>query len=308
MGEWSKTVGEFGESTVANFLTLIGWTNTLNNLEIKCLEGRTHSDAKNRSTHGIDLHFAYKSPLFDGVLKDICISVKYTSNKYLQYPKSTFKSYFEDLVYTIECFTNSEIRRDILSHYVGINSIEKVGVIFWLSNDPETYDDMISKVSSTQTITSNKVNSIFLVDNKRVEFIYNSLRFTKYKFPNHEIDFFYPSTGKNIMPTTRQSYGKILPVEYINTSIIPLRIANLANGSIHLLLFSIDNFSSSDLKRLIGLAQELCGSWTNSVYIAFPDYNELSHQREVTMVKGAFEEQVVKNLRVDCYKDNFKSI
>ena len=305
MGEWSKTVGEFGEQTVANFLNLIGWTNTPTNLEIKCLNSEAHSD---KTTHGIDLQFAYKSPLFDSVLKNICISVKFTSNKYPAYPSSIFKGYFQDLVYAIECFARSEIKRDIISHHIGVSNIEEVGVLFWLSNDAETYDDMISKVSGAQTLPSNKVNSIFLVDNKRIEFIYSTIRFSKYRFPNYEFDFFYPSTGKNIIPTTKQSYGKILPVEYINASILPMRVENSNNGNIHLLLFTIDRFSSSDLKRLIGLGQELCGSWTNSIHIMFPDYNELSHQNDVKIVKGIFEEQVVKNLYVGCYRDNFKSI
>jgi hypothetical protein len=309
MGEWSKTVGEFGEQTVANFLKIIGWTNAPSNLEIRCLNPESHSDSGSRSTHGIDFNFSYKSPLIDGVLKNVCVSVKYTSNKYPSSPSSTFKAYFQDLVYAIECFANSEMKRNITSHHTGVESIEDVGVIFWLSNDVGTYDDMISKVAGIQTLTSNKVNSILLVDNKRIEFIYSAIRFAKYKFPNHEIDFFYPSTGKNIIPTTKQSYGKILPVEYINASIIPIRIENMTSGNVHLLLFTIDLFSTMDLKRLIGLSQELCGSWTSSVYITFPDYDELLHKNEVRIVQSSFEnKQIVKNLLVDSYKDNFKSI
>lgn len=309
MGEWSKTVGEFGEKTVEKFLNLIGWNNAPNNIEFTCLYPEEHSHSENRKTHGLDFYFTYKSPLIDGVLKNIHISVKYTSNKYPAYPSTLFKKYFEDLVYAIECFKISSKKRDIDSRFNGVDNIDDVGVLFWLSNDKETYDDLILKVAGAQTIPSYKVNSIMLVDNKRVEFIYRAIHFAKKTFPGAEIDFFYPSTGKNILPTTKQNCGKILPVEFINASILPLRIEELSNGKIHLFLFTIDTFCIADLKRLIGLSQDLSGSWASSICIAFPDYNDLTHQVEVKAAQTSFEnKQVTNKLKVMSYYDTFKSV
>lgn len=309
MGEWSKTVGEFGEKTVENFLRLIGWTNLPSNIEIKCTNSRGHSSNGERSTHGLDFYFSYKSPLIDGVLKNVHISVKFTANKYPASPTSKFRSYYDDLINTIECFLLSEEKRNLSMQFNGVESVENIGVLFWLSNDSNTDDDMISRVIGAQTTTSQYVTNVTLVDNKRVDFIYRAIKFAKQLYSNSKIDFHYPSTGKNINPTTKRDCGKILPVEYINTSILPMRIEEVDKGNIYLVLCSIDQFEIGDLKRLIGLSHELCGSWANGIILAFPDYSELHNKNDVRAAMNSFEhETITDKVKVMCYNDSFKSI
>jgi len=309
MGEWSKAVGEFGEKAVENFLNVIGWDSPPKGIEFKCLNSANHSDTGERNTHGLDFYFPYKSPLVDGVLKCVHVSVKYTSKKYPSSPTSDFKKHYEDLVNTIECFRSSQEKRDINDNFNGISSREDVGVLFWLSNDPESYKDLIAKIAGSQLSANDKFHSLFVVDNKRIEFIYQALQFAQSYCRTANVDVYYPNTGKNIIPTTKQSYGKMLPVEYINASILPLRIEEIGNNNCQLMLFTIDPFNLLDLKRLIGLSLELSGSWTTGIVIAFPDYNELENQMEVRSAKLSFQNrQTMERLKVVSYYDGFKSI
>lgn len=309
MGEWSKTVGEFGEKTVENFLKLIGWTNLPKGIDITCLHPDLHSEDGSSKTHGLDFFHSYRSPLIDGVLKNVYISVKYTSNKYPAGLSTTFRRYFEDLVFLIECFVVSDKKRELGLRTGGIETIEEVGVLFWLSNAENSDDDIITRLAGTQTTSSKKVHSIMLVDNKRVEFITRAIRYSSSLLPTAEVNFYYPGTGKNIIPTTRVKYGKVLPVEYMNASILPVRVEDATNNNVHLVLFTIDSFEQGDLKRLIGLAQEISGSWTSSVIIAFPDYDELTHANDVKAAQNSFENKtMINNLRVVRYVENFKSI
>ena len=60
--------------------------------------------------------------------------------------------------------------------------------------------------------------------------------------------FYYPNTGQNINPLHRENVGKILPVEYLNSTIIPIRLVNKDNPKeICLLLATVDNFEEEDL-------------------------------------------------------------
>ena len=152
-------------------------------------------------------------------------------------------------------------------------------------------------------------DSIYIVDNKRIDFIYRCLKYAKSKFTNSDITFFYPDTGKNIIPTTKKNFGKILPIEYINSSILPLRIEEELTKTTTLALYTIEPFDIKDLKRLISLSKELSKSWPSKIVILFPDYNEVRNSSEVRIAKSAFEEETFTDqISVESYNDNFKSL
>lgn len=305
MGEKSKIIGEFGEKTVENFLKMIGWGNAPKNIEFKCALAEKHE----KRTHGLDFFFSYKSPLVDGVLKSVNISVKFTDKAYPNSPSSKFKEFFYDLATAIECFKFSEDYSEIVSSANGYSKTDDVGVLFWLSNNEESSHDLIGKVSTVQLNSDNKFHSFYVVDNNRIDFIYKSLVFSKNKFPNCDIQFYYPDTGKNLIPTQKQNCGSILPVEYINTSILPLRVENKETGKTTLALFTINPFELNDLKRLIGLAQDISKSWSSNVLIAFPDFNGLSHMNEIRKAKSSFENsKLIDGLEILSYNDSFKSL
>lgn len=304
MGEKSKMIGEFGEKTVENFLKLIGWGEAPRNIEFFC-----HKEKHDKTTHGLDFFFPYKSPLVDFVLKKINISVKFTDKPYPNSPNSTFKDYFKDLASTIECFKSSPEYKQIIKPIKDYSKGEDIGVLFWLSNDPETYTDLIPKIANSILPADYNYDNIYIVDNKRIDFIYLSLKFAHSNFTDSDVSFFYPDTGKNINPTIKKNFGKILPVEYINSSILPLRIENKTTKQTTLALFTIDSFEIEDLKRLISLSQELSKSWSSNILLCFPDYNEIRHVGEVRTAKSIFEDSnLTHNILVKSYNDSFKSL
>ncbi|WP_309607471.1 hypothetical protein [Flavobacterium sp.] len=311
MGEKSKLIGEYGEKSVENFLKLIGWGEPPKGNNFKCTNEAhiSRKTKKQKQTHGIDFFYAYKSPLVDSVLKKVNISVKYSNEIYPNSPNSKFKEHFEDLVTAIECFKFAPESKEIIKSIKGYSNSEDIGVLFWLTNNSDSYNDLIPKLSGINLTTEFNYNSLYIVDNKRIDFIYLSLKYAISKFTNSDINFFYPDTGKNIIPTTKKNFGKILPVEFLNTSILPLRIEDEFSKQTTLALFTIDPFDGDDLKRLISLSQELSKSWPSKILICFPDYNEVNHSREVRIAKNNFEDaKFTNNISVESFNDNFKSL
>lgn len=306
MGEKSKFIGETGEKTVENFLTLIGWTNPSKGLEFPCFNTENHNKER---THGLDFFFKYLSPLVDGVLNNISISVKFTDNAYPNALNSKFKSHFIDLAESMECLRYSENYKEITNTIsIPYSSSENIGVLFWLSNENSVHDDITSKVSSTKLPKVYDFDSIYLVDNRKLEFIFSSITYAKNLDKEFELTFFYHDTGKNINPLIKKNFGSILPVEFINTSVLPIRLENPKNKTTKLILTCINNFNINDLKRLISMSQELTKSWPNDVIIAFPDYNTTRHSNEVIIAKSAFDDNFTKNISVVSYYPNSKSL
>ncbi len=230
MGEWSKKVGEAGEKIVEEFFEKIGWSDSQKNLSINCAKQPKHGDkGKKRKTHGIDFLFSYKSSLIDRILEHLIISSKFTDKEYPANPITKFKEHFKDLAQTIECFKGSHECQELNNSFSGVEGAHHTGVLFWLSNDKNSYDDLISKVSGSQISGKFSYESIYLVDNHRVAFLYDTITYIEKKYPGAEFDFFYPATGKNNDPYNLESGGDILPVQYINTSVLPIKL-NINNN------------------------------------------------------------------------------
>lgn len=305
MGEWSKKIGEYGESVVERFLSVIGWSDLAKGIQIDCSQQNgEHLNSKGEParTHGIDFLYSYMNPLVDGQLNNIVISSKYSNDKYPNSPQSTFKKYMLDLINTIECFDCSPQKDSIIPNFHP-TTINDVGVLFWLNNSEDGYDDLINAVSTVR-IDSFKNNTIYIMDNKRVGFILEVMSYIKSK-TEYNYFFYYPATGQNLNPQNRNNTGSILPVEYLNSSIIPIKLMKKSNEKeIALLLASIDNFEAADLKRLMGLAKDISSNWVGDVIIAFPDYNELLHKNIVAESKQGFQDnEFTKTVTVENYKN-----
>lgn len=303
MGERSRLIGEYGEKTVENFIKLIGWGDVPRNIEYKCIRSE-HV----RTTHGVDFYYTYLSPLVDGVLKRIFVSSKFSDKAYPNTPGSEFKKYYDDLANAIDCAKlSSEFSKyNILNGY---QKVENIGLLFWLSNADDEDATILSKLDNLHLNVDYGFDSFYVVDNKKASFIYKSLTYLNLEFPSAKKSFFYPDTGKNINPITKTNHGSFLPIEYINTSILPFRIEHSDADKISLALFSNDNFKSEDLKRLIGLSKEISKSWSSNVYICFPDYNKLTHSADVRLAKSTFmDTKFTDNVSVVSYDINFKSL
>ncbi len=309
MGEYSKSIGEYGEQLVDNFLYLIGWKNPQKGIDIPCYDKEAHArkNKNERKTHGLDFIFSYNNPFIDGVLKNIIISVKFSKSAYSNYPVTDFKNYYDDLAIAIECFEHSEIKQTILSGFNGFDQVEDIGVLFWLNDNPNSIDDLLPELLNTKFDNNYNIHSLYIVDNKRIVFIYRVLEFVKSKFSDFHISFYYPNTGKNINPLTKQNSGNFLPVEFLNSSILPLKLQRKdKEKEVYLGVFCIDNYEQEDFKRIVGLSKDLSIGLASKVYIGFPDYNEVEHKNQINIVKHQFQDvDFTGGVNVLNYNDKF---
>lgn len=291
MGEWSKKIGEYGEDVVEKFLSTIGWIDPAKGIQINCLKkNNEHLNERGQAvhTHGIDFLYSYMSPLVDGQLNNVIISSKYKTEKYPNSPTKLFKWFMTDLINQMECFDLSFNKEEILSSFQ-FSSINDVGVLFWLNNQADSNDDLLSKIATARI---EKINhgSIYIVDNKHAGFILAVLRYLKAK-NEYRYNFYYPSTGRNINPLTRKDTGAIMPVEYLNSSIIPFKLVKTDNEKeSYLMLASIDCFDKDTFMRLMGLAKDISTNLSGGIIIGFPDYNDLLHDTMVRQTKQGFND------------------
>ena len=310
MGEWSKKVGEAGESIAAEFLRLIGWDAAQAGVELPCVRPEGHKVSGHaRRTHGIDYLHAYRSPLVDGVAQNLIISVKFSAQPYPKNPIRVFKEHFCDLAQTIECFKNSEIRRTVSQTIKGVAKTQDIGVLLWLNNDRETEGDVVGQLGRVVLPDTLNYEAIYLVDNKRARFVFDSVNYANRVANGCEVEFFYPDTGKNINPLCSVKHGRMLPVEYVNSSVLALRIADKASERRTLVITTLEGFSEAGLKRLLGLAQQLSQDWCSKVIVAFPDFDPLHHSNTVQLAKGCFSNASFANAaEMHCYDEDFRTL
>jgi len=308
MGEWSRRIGEVGEEIVGEFLDLIGWGDSQRNLTLSCMKGQRHGNGeRTRRTHGIDYLFSYESQLSNRTLDHLVISVKYSLEPYPANPNSRFKDHFLDLAKTMECFKGSEIRQSSNSQFSGIDHARDIGVLFWLSNDTSGTDDVIQRVASVRNLDQYNYDSIYVIDNKRVSFIYDVIKYLSVNRPGSEIEFFYPRTGRNYNPINKESSGKVLPVEFINSGVLPLKLGN-GDDSKTFVVAVTDGFHRDHLKRLMGLAYEITSDFAKDTLILFPDFDRIHHENQVSEAKSSFKDKrFTENVRVSSYRTNFRN-
>jgi len=301
MGEFSKRVGEIGEKIVTDFLNLIGWTNLQQNFDIPSINPEKHTKA----SHGIDAYFHYKSPLITNTLENIIISSKYSTKKYSNSPVAKFKEYYIDLASAIESFKKSGIRNTTLNEHNKIESTFDRGLLFWINNDADDDCDLIQKLSRLELPKDYYHDGIIIIDNKRIEFLFDSITFVKNKFRHSDVQFTYFNTGLNSDDESSKN-GNILPVQYLTSNIIPFRVQDKSN-LITFILCTKENFDEAELLKLMGLAKNIGTNLQVKTIILFPDYNELEHGQLVNNKKQIFDDSTfTNNLTVESFKINIR--
>lgn len=309
-GEKAKSSGEYGEAIVGNLLKLIGWENSSSGISVPCVfkEKHTTKEAKNeREKHGIDYVYQYKSPLRDATKQEVLISVKCRDG----YPatedgiKKKFKEFLLELAHASECYPSCDLSKKKIQ-----NTTKKVtsGLIFWIDRNREDgreNEGVIDKIGNFYLREECSYDVISLVDNKKAQFLYSLISFAQTKYGADNVEFFYINTGLNNASLDRIYTGSFMPVEYINSNVIPLAVTN--GDSKTLFLGTNDNFCKEYLSRLIGLAQELTSTWTANVVIAFPDYNEFENGEDVISTKNTFQSSVfVNKIEVVTFNPDFR--
>ncbi|MCB0604356.1 MAG: hypothetical protein KDC52_14880 [Ignavibacteriae bacterium] len=283
MGEYSKRVGEVGENVVSDFLKLIGWENPLRNDDIASID----TDFRKR-TNGIDGYFHYINPMVSSTIENVIYSSKYSTDPYpLSQVVTQFKKRYLELAKAIESFKKSELKQNTINLHQNIDTHFDRGILFWLNNSGTGENDLISRLSRIELNTGVNHDGIFLVDNKRIEFIYDSICFAQLKYRYHDIDFVYFNNGLNNDDRNPRN-GKIMPVQYINSSILPLRISK--DNETVIIINAIDNFDKDDLMKYMGIAKNIGCNAQGATLICFPDYSETEHLPTVNNIKQIFND------------------
>lgn len=316
MGETSKRSGEHGEEIVEKFLKeIIGYTNIQTNKSINCVYNKKHviSTAKTRTTHGIDAVIFSKNNLKDDNLEVGIISIKHTIDKYptLTTFETKFKEYFGELVYAINCFKKSPLSSTINKSSIlnDVKSTDYVGIIFWLSNKDKNSDDewnIRKKITSRMlTIDNDIYDKILIVDNDIFEFLYENILSIKKSYAT--VDFIYPKTGFNLS-SSNLGYGSTLPLLYLNSNIIPLRIEDKDEKYLYLLIK--DDFTEDNLISLINLAKNINTLQTTDYTVfSFPNYNKFDHEQIVQKVLALnnIDENFKSQIKIVKHKIDFRN-
>ncbi len=307
MAEVSKKRGEFGEEIVEQLLSLIGWQPNMKGVDIGCISPIEHAvSTKNRTTHGVDFIYHYDSPFFNDTHDFVLVSSKF-NDEYPSNPVAKFKSHIKDIAFAIECFKKSPIKNS-LSKFEKSNKY--TGVIFWLDNGKDKeYDDVIERLTDFRVEDEVDFESIYLVDNKRADFLYQTLNYTSHFFKKSTIEFLIPNTGHNNTVKTRKSSSSVLPVQYINSSVLPLKVIQKDGAQETLVLSMIDEFEEGHLQHLMSLAQKLTEGWSNQVFLLYPKYVKDSFGDIVEKAKLEFADQTfVRKIQVGSYMPDFRNV
>jgi hypothetical protein len=296
-GEKSKSSGEYGEKIATEFLKLIGWENALSGKDIPCVHKEIHkgADGNPRQKHGVDFIVKYECPLMSRVECDILISVKHRDG----YPGpkgaiTEFKSYLKDIAEATECYPGHEL---FSQKILGTNKKAISNIIMWFSSVLEEQNKgIISDVLNFRNSDDVDYKTVYLVDNKKANFLYSSIQYVKNK--DNNFYFYYPDTGFNMDTVQRTHQGPILPVQCINS---PIQLFKLIESTGECLVITIeDDFSVEYFNRLIQLARLVTEGWASKIIIAFPNYNDYSNKEEVTKIIAQIKDRTfAKKISID---------
>lgn len=313
MGEWSKSIGEKGEK-VAKFLfeDILGYSNIDTGIKLNCIHAAKHkrNTAKGeRVTHGIDGFVSFKSPAEDEVLELVLMSSKYTKSSYPSKSKikSNFKDHLKDLSQTIECFANSEIRNSTLKQFSGVKRADTTGVLVWLSDESPINASILGEISNSIIEFDLAFDNVIVVDNAKVNFLYESIFRTKELEGADNVDYVYINNSLNPNSFAEEPFGKTFPIQYLFSDIVPLRITNGEKVKLHIYINAdIDAFS---LEEIIGFASSIntLGA-LNETILSFKNYNSLDHKSMVVNGLKAFKQfRLDKNFYVQKFPKDFKN-
>lgn len=305
MGEWSKSIGEKGEKiTKFIFEEILNINSLEEKTSISCLNSEKHIKAKKpRQTHGIDGLYHYENPLEDELLEIVLISSKYTLN-YPPNPKGKFKEHLKDLAEAIECFKLSKENSEINQRYNSVSKTIWTGILVWLSNDDTKDSDVISKVSNSIISSELEFDKIILLDNKRIDFLYETIYKTKQLNPSVKI--VYHNTSLNQGSINEFSYGDKFPVDYLYADVIHLRVEK--DNDITFLIFINDNFDRVNFSQILSFAKTY--DFLNAIdktVINYLDYDSLKHEKTVKSVLNDYQTfKLDSNLQLMKFPNDFR--
>lgn len=313
MGEKSKKIGEIGENIVGNFFSLLGWEGALSGQVLPCKKLSKHaregSKSGKRESHGIDYLYCYRSPLEGSTAESAVVSVKHSGNPYENNPKPTFKSHAKDLAETLECYKHSELKKQQHELLGRTTKSRDSGVLFWLSSSDDTYDDVVSKVANSRLEQDWNFESFHVVDNQRINFVYDTIRFLRQEYDAARLHYYYPETSLSYVDKSIPRFGKVCPLEFLTSPLIPLIIrAQSEHDQDIFCLSSIEGFAQDSLRRLIQAAKEYTQDMSCKLLFLFPNYVESNHGDAVKRAATGFESDIHSRIKVASYRPDYRSL
>ena len=314
MGELSRKIGEKGEKLVTEFLSVIGWGDFQVDESIDCHFPEKHkrpSAVKNRTTHGVDVFHSFRSQLQDYTLENVVLSVKYSNDPYAANPSTKFKDHLRDLTHTVECFMKSNLRTLNNEDYEmsGIKRSNDVGVLFWLSNHKESDQDIVSKVCNINLDKTLNFSTVYVVDNSRAAFIYNSISYVRNHFSDFEYYFHYAFSSSNYQDPDIDKYGSVMPTEYLTSDLLPFRIIDKQTSKVSFCLASREEFSEEVINHLLYLASDVSQDFTGDFIFLFPEYDPIKHDsvlKKANRLKRDSKQSL--NVVIRSYNSDFRNL
>ncbi|WP_066835574.1 hypothetical protein [Rufibacter ruber] len=288
-GEASVRSGNDGQKICREILNLIGWKSPAENFDFDCALRAKHKKkdaAGNRESHGVDFLYYYESPLIHQRQDVVISSAKHSQKKYPAALKSTLYSYLKDLAQDIECSHRSDDIYERAPTPTGFKNSYK-GILFWLGSEEVKDYDIIERLEIDLDLKGINFDEIYIVDNRKATFLVSCINTAKAYRPEQKVKFLYPHTGRNMGLEDLLVTGEILPIQLINSELIP--IIKESSEKVTCFFFCANPFSKENLSRLIWLSHKMSGL-VNEIRIYFPDYDS-TNLHVVNSVKQTFKDE-----------------
>lgn len=273
----------FNHRIAKKILELIGWKHFDENHKVEIFNERTNEN----DVHEIDFEGEFESKLKEKSGDFIMVS----SIHNLQYPdtsKSEIEKYLDDTEILFK-----ELKQNNRIPLKTYDNTEYYSLLFWLTTETnELSKNFIhyAKDNYRRKWMNEEIN-YFLIDNNKANFLISSIATAKNYRDDVAVKFLYPITEANQSPDKIGQRGLKLPVQYINSSVIP--ISKEDKSKISFLLFCSDPFSAEALKKLIWLTIRLTSGFGNEYLLYFSDYDEAIHSNEASQIIRSFNEELL---------------
>ena len=212
------------------------------------------------------------------------------------------------MVETLECYKHSELKKGQQELLGRTTKSRDSGVLFWLSSNEDTYDDIVSKIANSRLDPDWSFESFHVVDNKRINFIFDTVQYLRHEYDSAHLHFYYPETSLSYVDKTISRYGKVCPLEFLTSPLIPLIIkAQSQHDQDIFCLSTIEDFAQDSLRRLIQAAKEYTQDMSCTLLFLFPNYVESSHTDAVKRAATGFESDIFTRIKVVSFRPDFRN-
>jgi hypothetical protein len=133
------------------------------------------------------------------------------------------------------------------------------------------------------------------------------MNFLNSTFRDYDLFFYYPTTSLNYGDNDSK-HGKSLPVEFINSPIVPFLLKR-GEGKVDTLCLALSsNFDEDEIPQLIQIAREYTNDVACDYLLLFPDYVKAKHEEAIVNAKHMFEGTLINEVTGMNYRPDYRSL